>query len=171
MGRRFHAVNRGGKRRQTDWVASADQGFLAVAAGAKLIQQSLPISAAGLSGATVVRSRGASSFTPQVLSGDVDIVGAWGMGIVSNEAFAAGAASIPGPWTNADWDGWFVWEPISYLFEVTDDVGRLLVGVQVPFDSKAMRKVDGGETMVVMVESQASAMEASINFRLLFKLP
>ncbi len=136
-------------KRSTDWVGSADQGVVAVGANASVIQQSNST----LGNTTIVRTRGILTVEPQAFSADLDIIGALGIGIVSNEAFGAGAAAIPGPWTDAGWDGWFVWIPFAWRFEVTTDIGRLIASVSYDIDSKAMRKVGTLETVVVMVES------------------
>ncbi len=156
------------QRRKSTWVGSADQGFIAVGGGASVINQSLALA----DGETVVRVRGVLSVKPSVYTADVDIVGAMGFALVSNQALAAGAASIPGPWTNNASDLWFVWMPFAFRFEVgaTAEVS-FPASVQLPIDSKAMRKGDAGETIAVMVESQAAALEASVAFRLLLKLP
>ena len=53
---------------------------------------------------TVVRNRGMVSIIPTVNT-DVEIVGAFGLGIVSDQAFGTGAGAIPGPLTDGDWDG------------------------------------------------------------------
>ena len=141
---------------------------MAIGAGASVINQS---STGFLAGDTIVRTRGLLSIMPSVFGIDLTVIGAMGFGIVSNQAFAAGAASIPGPWSNADWEGWFLHQYFAWKFEVTTDIGRLIGSVQIPFDSKAMRKMDGtSETLVVMVESQANAISASVNFRMLVKL-
>ncbi len=157
-----------GPRRQTDWANSADQSYVVVATNANVIHQSFPI----LSGEkwTIVRTRGELSVIPTDPSVNVKIVGALGMCIVSDQAFAAGAGSIPGPITNGDWDGWFVWVPFHSNLDITTDIGRVLAQVNVPFDSKAMRKVTDGDTVVVMVESQVGALSIAATFRMLFKL-
>ena len=125
---------------------------------------------AGLGNATIVRTRGMLDVRPQAFSADISVIGAVGFGIVSDEAFAAGAAGVPGPWTNSDWSGWFVWQAFSYLYDMTTDVGRLVLPSS-QFDSKAMRKVGINETVVVVCESQADAVNISIPFRMLVKLP
>jgi len=98
------------QRRLTQWVGSADAGYLAIAAGASVIVESN----ATLTGTTIVRLRGELSVRPSTFGADLDLVGALGIGIVSDQAFAAGSASIPGPWTDKDWDGWFVWQAVAY---------------------------------------------------------
>ena len=154
-------------KRLSAWIASADQGFVAVAAGASVIEQSNPTLAA----TTIVRTRGVVSVRPSAYAADAELVGAIGFGVVSDQAFAAGAASVPGPWTDPDWDGWFVWIPYSFNFEFIDATGTLLPGtVQIPLDSKAMRKVNFNETVVVVVESQAAAIQVGVTFRMLVKL-
>ena len=108
---------------------------------------------------------------PQSFAADLDIIGAMGIGIVSDQALAAGAASIPGPWTDSSWDGWFVHQFFAYRFEVTTDIGRLIASISIPFDSKAMRKVGTNESVVIMVESQLVAFNAAVMFRMLVKEP
>ncbi len=157
-------------KRQLQWVGSADQGYVAIAAGATVIQQSN----ATLVGSTIVRTRGGFSILPDTFEVDKNIIGAIGIGLVSDQAFAAGAASVPGPWTDQDWSGWLYWSPFQYHWDVTTDIGRLVVGVAGAgaevIDSKAMRKVQANETVIVVVESQSSALQASVNFRMLLKL-
>ncbi len=97
------------------------------------------------------------------------MIGAIGCGIVSDQAFAAGAASIPGPWTDQDWSGWFVWMPWAFRFEFTTDIGRLIGSFTQVIDSKAMRKVQPNETVVWMAESQAAAANVANPFRMLIK--
>ncbi len=93
------------------------------------------------------------------------------MGLVSDQAFAAGAVSIPGPWSDPDWGGWFVWIPWSFRFEFVSGTGIQMPGsVQIPIDSKAMRKVQPNETLVVMLESQSAAVTVAASFRMLVKL-
>ena len=158
------------QKRVIQWIGSADQGYTAVAAGANVIQQN----GATLGNTTITRVRGGWSVQPQTYAADLNLIGVIGFGLVSDQAFTAGAASIPGLWTDPDWGGWFLWLPFQYRYEVTTDVGRLVLGGPGQgggeLDSKAMRKVAPNETLVVMVESQAVALNVSINFRMLVKL-
>ncbi len=119
---------------------------------------------------TIVRARGQVSVAPDVASADVDIVGAIGMGVVTEEAFAAGEASIPGPFGGADWDGWFVWRSFSMRYEFHTAASTLLLDQRWEVDSKAMRKVPQGLTIVLMAESQTGAYDLSMPIRLLLKL-
>ena len=162
-----------GPRRSSEWVGSADQGYLTIGAGASVLTQSFAIEGGGVSPSpTLVRTRGVLSVrdasTP---TADKDFIGAMGMCVVSDEAVAAGAASIPGPWNNSNWDGWFVWIPYTFRIEFSSVTGIQIPGsVQIEFDSKAMRKVKLGDTVVVMIESEAASAAAAVSFRQLYKL-
>ncbi len=158
-----------GPRRQTSWVGSADQSYVAVGAGASVLTQSVQLTGVA-DVSTVVRTRGQISITPQVFTADAEITGAWGMGIVSQQAFAAGAVSIPRPFTDNGWDGWFAWVPFSFRYGFNDASGTLIESVELPIDSKGMRKVKSDDVIVVMAESQAIAFRISGQFRMLVKL-
>ena len=160
-----------GARRKTTWVGPADQGYLAVAAGAKIIVASFDAASNGLASPTIVRSRGQVSIFPGAgVTGDVEIVGAYGLAIVSDRAFAAGVASIPGPWTDAGWDGWFVWRSFHYTQEFLDATSMLRNFENQEVDSRAMRKITDDETIVLIAESQAIGFEISMPLRILMKL-
>ncbi len=165
-----HFVTRGSKR-QTTWVGPADQDYVLVASGAVAINQSFDPVAAGMNKPTITRVRGLVSITPASGAADVEINGAWGFAVVSDQAFAAGAASIPGPYDEAGWDGWFAWGAFSMKLDVTSDIGRLSpFGKSWEIDSRGQRKVSDNETIVVMVESNLGAVEIAIVHRMLLKL-
>ena len=155
-----------GPKRKTLWIQSADQGFVAIAGNTNVIHQSFTSSEPE----TLVRTRGIASIALAGYSADQEQVGAIGFGVVSEQAAVAGAASIPGPFSDADWPGWFVWFPFSFRFESITQAGVLLASVQIPFDSKAMRKVSANERIMVMVETQLDAARVAITFRMLTKL-
>ena len=170
MARGLVLRGRSGPRRQTLWVGNADQGYLANGAGAKLIVSGISLSGFGLDKPTIVRTRGEVSVIPNNLAADVSVVGAFGMAVVSDQAFAAGATSIPGPWSDSDWGGWFMWRAFSFRSQFGDATGLSLASVQYDIDSKAMRKVGDNETVVIMAESQAVAFDISMPIRMLVKI-
>jgi len=95
--------------------------------------------------------------------------GAFGMVVVTDLAAAAGAASIPGPVTDANDDGWFVWVPTLQITGGTIG-GAPSVGVpQWPhlFDSKAMRRVEEGFVIAVMFETLSQGSEVGFAASLL----
>ena len=159
-------------RRATEWVASADQGATAVASATSVLLQSFTPTEQQ----TIVRSRGIIYVFPTAITGDGSYQGAFGIAVVSAQAAAAGAASIPGPWTNASWDGWLAWLPWAFRADVGagQGTGPTLVGENVgttyPLDSKGMRKIELNEVVVIMAESEAGAVTIFTPFRMLFKL-
>ena len=160
------------QKRQVSWIGPADQAYVAVSTNASAIVASFDPGAVGLPKLTIVRSRGHISIRPQLLTGDLDIVGAFGMAIVSAQAFVAGAASIPAPFTEAAWDGWFVWQSFSahFGFEGGESDFFFQRDIAWDIDSKAMRKVTENEVVVLMCESQVGALRISAPIRMLVKL-
>ena len=77
---------------------------------------------------TIVRVRGLLSVGVQAFTADIEFQGAFGIGLVSDQAFAAGAASIPGPWTDPDWSGWLVWMAWDGRFEFITGAGVVAPG-------------------------------------------
>jgi len=162
--RRF--AHSGGRKRTTEWIGPADQNFVGVGSGgATLIaSSSFEISS------TIIRTRGAVTIRPAVTVADAAIVGAFGMGIVSAEALAAGIASIPEPFSDGDWGGWFVWRSFGYELEFEDATGVSYPSWGFEVDSKAMRKIGPSEAIVFVAESQFGAFDIAASLRLLAKL-
>ena len=73
------------------------------------------------------------------------------MGIISAEALAAGVASIPAPYTNSTWDGWFLHGYFSAPTIFGTAVGMHNLSQTVHFDSKAMRKMDPNDRIAIMI--------------------
>ena len=163
-------ARRDGPRRQVTWIAPADQSYVSVSSGQKVIVGSFDPSAAGFAKPTVVRSRGLVSIKPTSIAASLTMSGAWGIGVVSQQAFAAGLASIPGPFTDAQWDGWFAWGAIIQHFAFHSGVAAEIDSVEHVVDSKAMRKISQNEIMILMVESQGGAFDIGLHVRTLFKL-
>ena len=116
---------------------------------------------------TIVRSRGRITIQPQVYSADLNIVGAFGIGLVSSEAAAVGITAIPEPFSDADWGGWMVWQSFALHYEFHDATGSFLESEAIEIDSKAMRKVEPNSVMVFVAESQGGAFFIAETVRLL----
>ena len=110
------------------------------------------------------------SIMPQTFVADLSISGAYGMAIVSLQAFTAGVASIPRPFDNADWSGWFVWRSFHHRLEFIDGTGFALGSWSAEVDSKAMRKVDANSVIVLVAESQTGAFDIAMHLRMLLLL-
>ncbi len=160
----------GGPKRAVQWVGPADQNVISVASGASAIVASFDPGGNSMIRPTIVRTRGMVSIRPQSFAGDLSIGGAFGVAIVSDEAFAAGTASIPRPFDDANWGGWMVWRSFFYQLEFADVTGFIIGDRVLEVDSKAMRKVGDNETVVLMVESQTGAFNIGMHLRQLFKL-
>ena len=172
MAARRHAVavRSRGPRRKSTWIGPAIQSYIAVATTAKVLIASFDAAANGLPSPTVVRTRGEVSIHPTLTSADLTIVGAWGLAVVTDRAFAAGVASLPGPFTDAGWDGWFGWGSFSLRWDFGDATGARLAQVDQIVDSKGMRKITDDETIVLVAESQTGAYNISMPLRLLMLL-
>ena len=151
--------------RLTQWIAPADQGYISVATGGATLFANFPAEEPF----TVMRSRGQVSIQMSSAA-DLNVIGAFGMAVVSQEAFAAGVASVPEPFSDADWGGWFVWRSFSYRVEVGDATGFNVFSKDFEVDSKAMRKLSPNEVIILVAESQAGAFSISAPIRVLLKL-
>ena len=156
-------------KRKTVWVGTADQGAVSLASGGSAIVSSFDPSSFAILKATIARVRGEINVFPQVTTADLSINGAYGLCVVSDEAFAAGAASIPRPFDDDDWAGWLVHGYFSNRV-IASAVDNGLWITSKAIDSKAMRKVGPGETVVWMIESQGGAISVLFNARVLIML-
>ncbi len=150
-GRRTGGFVRQRQRTASDWGRLVDP-HTAVGAATKVLLASFVLSNPGI-GETVRRTHVMLS----VVSDQTGVLeqqnGALGMMIVSDLAIAAGAASIPGPVTDASDDGWFLWFGVSQV-SIAALGGVVNTNPQsYVIDSKAMRKVADGFSIAVMYES------------------
>ena len=159
-----------GSKRLTQWVGTADQVSTAIATNTSVLVAVFASSAAGIIRPTVVRTRGTAIFRPTAFSADLEYSGAYGLAVVSDQAVAAGAASIPRPFTDDDWGGWLVHGYYQGHLEFQSGVGISSFPNLTEIDSKAMRRISENESLVWMVESQSGAIQASIHARVLLKL-
>ena len=156
-----------GPKRLTQWLGPADQGFVSVTGAGALIVASSSFEEP----LTIVRTRGAFTLKPTSFASDLNFTGAMGMAIVSTEAFTAGIASVPEPFSDADWGGWMVWRSFGEHVQSITQAGVIYPGsLTLEIDSKAMRKVTPNETLVVVAESQAGAFDVFDGTRHLLKL-
>ena len=107
-----------------------------------------------LDGLTLVRTRGLLDiFLDGAPSSDGDgYFGAMGIGIVSDAAFAAGITAVPTPITESFWDGWLYHTFLSiHAMDITFG-NQAAAHQRVEVDSKAMRKIAVGETLMAVLE-------------------
>ena len=148
-------ITRGRSQRGgTNWGRLVLTAPVTVAAGTKVALISITLDNVGIS-ETVRRTRGRFFITSDQGAAQEQQIGAIGAIVVNDLALAAGAASIAGPVTDADDDGWFVWESFAQMSGANDGGG---VSISLPpgqyeFDSKAMRRIEDGFVAVIMVEN------------------
>ena len=164
--RRFGGGARRGSKRLTEWSSLGAQNYVAVAnAGATLIS-----SVAFEDPGTIVRARGLISVKVENPALDNDIAGAFGIGLVTAEAFGIGITAVPEPFSDADWGGWMVWQPFGFHWEHFDSTGAGKESWEFEINSKAMRKVEPNTNMVFVAESQSGAFRLAEYVRLLLML-
>jgi len=156
-------------KRKTLWIGTVNQFVVAVPSGTSVIIAQFDPSANAILGGTVVRTRGMFLAFPTAHGADLNYAGAYGLGVVSDEAFAAGTVSIPRPYDDDDWPGWLVHGYWGAHLEFQGAQSEMISKSE-PFDSKAMRKVGPNETLVWMAESQTGSVQVSIQARMLMKL-
>ena len=113
----------------------------------KALTASATLSNAGI-GETLRRSIGGIYARSDQVAATEDWRGAMGIIVVNDLALAAGPTSIPGPLTDADDDGWVVWQG----FSGAQGIDAQLTGGYFPFDSKGMRRVEEGFSLAIMFE-------------------
>ncbi len=128
-------------------------GAATVAGATKVVVATGTLSNAGI-GETVRRTRGWVAVASDQVAATENAHGAFGAVVVSDAAVAIGVTAIPGPITDDDDDGWFVWQPVASRFVFVSGVG--VDGHQYnvySFDSKAMRRVEEGFQIAFMFET------------------
>jgi len=154
----------GGGVGQTTIVATTVQLIQSLSAGALLLR---PF--------TILRSRLLINFESDQAAVTERAFGTFGSIVVSDQAVAAGAASIPDPGTIAgDPDAdWFVSQAVQATFGFLSSVGfhPQSAGPGYVIDSKAMRKVGPNQDIAGMFSSESNAGALlTIQGRLLIQL-
>ncbi len=151
--------------RSTEWVASVDRtALVTLAAGTASLDQSFNIAEPS----TVVRVRGELWIASDQASANEGPFGALGFAIVSDQASAIGVTAVPTPIADQSSDLFFVHQPFQGFFAT----GQGKTWQRHTFDSRAMRKVNEAETVVVVIENAEATfgLDYILIFRMLVKL-
>jgi len=151
-----------GQRAPTTWARTVDTVYTLLPAVSKVLLTTVVLNNPGIS-ETVRRTRGLVSIRSDQNAAVEPQLGAFGAVVVSDLAIAAGAGSIPGPVTEAQDDGWFLWVPFNQTSTKSLTAGALH-SVQYEFDSKAMRRVEQGFGVAFMVENASSVFGLEMSF-------
>jgi len=153
MARRFTRIIGGRERqvRQNLWLGINDTATV-VAGSTSTLLTSLNAAALALRPFTIVRTRLRIFIESDQAAASELMHAAYGRMVVSDQAAAAGTASVPAPLTNTD-APWYVWEALFNKFLFGDATGFLEPsGTMIEVDSKAMRKVGNNEDVVSVIE-------------------
>ena len=157
-------------RRGTFWGRSPSaSGTTALAATTAVLDSTaVPV----VEGETIVRTRGMIHIASDQQSAVENVVGAVGMLVASNPAVAVGVGSLPTPDTDSDSDLWFMHQYFADRSAVDGAGLDWTNGFKTfPFDSKAMRKMEDGQTLCVIVEnSSITGMLYILQYAVLFKV-
>jgi len=157
--------------RQSVWIGF-DISETAVGGNTVVLVGVLNAAALALRPFTVVRSRLEILWNSDQFTATEEIHGAFGAIIVSDQATAAGVASIPDPITNSD-APFFIYEPFITRFNFLTSAGfESNGGFHQTVDSKSMRKVGSNEDLAFVAVNSDAAHSAvvSITGRVLIKL-
>ena len=122
---------------------------------------------------TIVRSRFQMGIESDQLAADEFQLGAVGIAVVSEQVEAIGITAVPTPITDLASDLWlqhqFLYSSFGFITGAGFDAQTL---TQYSVDSKAMRKVEDGEDVVVVAEASALSFGfiLTVGGRILVKL-
>ncbi len=123
-------------------------------------------------GETIVRTRGWIGVASDQAAVSEAFVGALGFAIASDQAVAVGVGSLPTPYTDQDSELWFVHQFFTSRMDIDSAGLATRRGYDMfSFDSKAMRKMQSGQTLVIVVENgSAVGMQYQLTYAVLFKV-
>jgi len=152
MARSFRRVIGGRTRsvRENTW-GSLEITQVAIAANTKVLVGSLNAAALALRPFTIVRTHLTQLWVSDQTAAAEVALGAMGFIVATEQAIAAGVASLPDPITEAD-SPWFLWQGMQSFFQFVTAAGfETQAGREYQTDSKAMRKVGTNEDIAMVV--------------------
>jgi len=150
-GRHASFIRGAGQRRQTLWVGVAAVSSSQASIGG-VILNSAGATLLALRPFTVVRSIITGHLISDQSVGGEEQVAAVGMAVVSDQALAVGITSVPTPITDADSDLWYLHDWVMGSGSAVND-GRVGFGFKI--ESRAMRKVEDGQDLILVSEFSA----------------
>ena len=146
----------GGRRRESLWFSIPAVRTTDAAAGAATIISSLTVAALSLRPFTIVRTRMEILAVSDQTGAVEDYQAGIGLAVVSDQAVAAGITAVPLPFSDLGSDLWFAIELIFGQFVFVSGIGfQDSTGVHRTLDSKAMRKVEDGQDIIITSEASA----------------
>jgi len=147
---------RGGRSvRETMWVGVQESATSMSSANSAILIASMNAALLALRPFTIIRVRGVWLIRSDQTSVSEDQQVALTYAVVSDQASAIGITAVPTGFTDIGSDLFFVHQMQLSQFLVTTDIGRFYTPDYRTYDSKAMRKVNDDQDMVVCIENSS----------------
>ena len=159
-----------GAKRTSQWI-SAGSVATTIGSGSQVLLQSLNAAALAIRPFTVVRTQLLVMWESDQVVTSERPHGAMGMVVVTDQAVAVGTTAVPGPISEPD-ASWLVYQGLMDSFIDATSVGfQGNSGPQYAVDSKAMRKVEANQDLIMVVENRATVGAIfTVEGRILIKL-
>ena len=153
------------RRPNNSWGIFAVSVFTNIPAASKVLMGTIFLSNPGID-ETVLRIIGNITIASDNPGAIETQIGSVGLIVVSDEAVAAGVASIPGPSADGDNDGWFAHQTFAMF---SSQVATLNMSQVWPFQSKVRRVVQDGSVIAIVIENDHAThgFLAALQFRVL----
>ena len=163
----------GSYRRKVSWDRGPRGDLASTAGGVQLFTTAVQ---AAVDDLTVVRVRGELLISLLAASTVGSFMSfAFGMCIVTENAFGVGVTAVPAPFSDGAWDGWLVHLQGTVLAQTADPNGGNSDSYRAIIDSKAMRKTHQTDVMIGVIEWHDEvgvvSVESVLQTRHLSKLP
>ncbi len=171
--RKSGLVIRGGQsRRDTAWAAIIETSNGLASANTAVLFGGFSGAALALRPFTIVRTRVNWLVRSDQLSATEMYMVALGISIVSSQALAIGVTAVPTPFTDLDSDLFFLHDIITGEQLVTTAVGINMAMPNKDVDSRAMRKVEDGQDVAIVIENSSIGLGSTVrkSGRVLLKL-
>ena len=112
---------------------------------------------------TIIRVRGFFGIRSDQVVTSENYDAALGYSIVTDQASAIGVTAVPTPFTDQPSDMFFVYEALMARFQLLDATGHQDNALTwIHYDSKAMRKVNDDQDLVVTIESSSLSVGTTV---------
>jgi len=174
MARRFRTI-RGVRRevRETSWLRVGGSATTAIAAADTAVLAGGFLAATlALRPFTVVRTHIFMTVSSDQQAALEDFNVAYGHAVVSDQAFAIGVTAVPTPVADAGSDLWYLHQWLGGRLQFNTAAGFGDYSIHHHIDSKAMRKVEDGQDMAIVLEtgSGSNGVRVFTAGRMLIKL-
>ena len=158
--------------RETQWLAIAPNSATMAAGGVTAFIAQLNAVALALRPFTVVRTHLNIHFRSDQVIGTEQYGAGVAMLVVSESASAVGITALPTPYSEQDSDLFYLYAESFGQFLVADGTGEMENGNRMVVDSKAMRKVNNDQDVVMTAETPSTVSSCIVHTsgRLLIKL-